>query len=474
MWVAGTTSVPTPTSVGGSTLTTLVNAGLSNIHGAVTVNFGQGTDSLNVNDQAQPFNQTFTLASGSVSRSGAAPITFGSGINFVTVNAGSGDNTFNVSGTENIFTTTLNTGASHSTVNVDGTGFGGTFTINEGPGGDAVYLGATVPNLDHLHGTINVNGNPLGVDNLIVNDQANSAAQTFTLESHAILRTGAAVINYNNLLNNLFVSTGTGADTVNVQATSLPVTLTGHGSDTVNVGNAGSVQQILAPLTITDPPAGAFVTLNVDDSTDSAAPTATLDSVGDFGRITGLAPAAILYKYLDTSTVTVQTGTGGGTVNVLATGKPTSVVGHATGTVNVGNAGSVQQILAPLTVSDPPASAFATVNVDDSADVTGRNVCPDTVTIAGSDYGRITGLARPPSSTGTRIRPPSVSRPAPPAPRSPPWPPASRSTSSAIPAAPFPCSPPTRPTPGPSPAKTPAPSAARSSPAPSRSVGQRT
>ena len=368
---------------------------LDNIQGAITVQAGAGTDSLNVNDQSIAVTQTFSLGASSVSRSGAAAITYGSGINFVTINGGNGNNTYNVGGTEAIFATILNTGNGHDTVNVDGTGFFGAFTINEGTGGDDVNLGATIHNLDSLHSTIHINGNQMGVDNLTVNDQASSASQTFTLNIYSIARTGAGMIQYNNLLDSVTVATGTGGATVNVLGTSTPTSIVGHSTATVNIGNAGSVQQIVGLLTITDPPIGAFVTVNVDDSTDSATPTVILDTnvIGgsNYGRITGLAPAPIQYRYQDTDTVTVQTGTGGATINVLATSKPVNLIGHGSDTVNVGNAGSVQGINGPLTISGPPS--FATVIVDDSADSAPRTVILDTVTIGSSNYGRIAGLA---------------------------------------------------------------------------------
>jgi hypothetical protein len=198
-------------------------------------------------------------------------------------------------------------------------------------------------------------------------------------------------------ITSITVDSGSGTDTINVLRTlsGVPVTVNSSGAATVNIGVGGSVQEILGPLAITNPP--SFTTVNVDDSADTTARTVSLDTVTigglSFGRVTGLAPAPIRYKYADTRSVTVQTGTGGATVNVLATGVSTSLVGHASGTVNVGNAGSVQQILGPLTISDPPAFAYVTVNVDDSADTTGRLVSLDTVTIGGPSFGRITGLA---------------------------------------------------------------------------------
>src|SRR5438874_1934104 len=125
--------------------------------------------------------------------------------------------------------------------------------------------------------------------------------------------------------------------------------------------------------------------LTVDDSGDGLWHSATLDSAGvlgsDYGIITGLAPALIGYEYYHTGSVTIETGIAvGSIVNVKATGKPATMfgqisygpavtlIGHASATVNVGNAGSVKQIIGLLTITDPPAGAHVTVNVDDSTD----------------------------------------------------------------------------------------------------------
>jgi hypothetical protein len=368
---------------------------LDHIQGAINVQAGAGSDSLNVYDQSNAAAHTFSLGTGSLSRSGAAPITYTAGS--LSIYGGNGANTYNVSNTQANYATNLNTGNGQDTVNVDGAGSGGTFTTNEGSGGVDVNLGATAHKLDNLHGTININGNQLGVDNLTVDDQVNSASATFTLNSNlntnSITRSGAGLIQYNNLLNNVFLLTGTGGATVNVLATRAPTSIVGHASGTVNVGNAGSVQQILDPLTITDPPSGAFVTLNVDDSADSATPTVILDTnvIGGstYGRITGLAPAPIQYKYADTSIVSVDTGTGGAMVNLLATGVPVNLTGHGPNSINVGNAGSVQAINGPIAILGSPSSV-ATVNMNDSADGTARAVTLYTLM---SSLGRIAGLA---------------------------------------------------------------------------------
>jgi len=65
----------------------------------------------------------------------------------------------------------------------------------------------------------------------------------------------------------------------------------------------------------------------------------TLDTVtivgSAYGRITGLAPAAIQHKSSDTNTVTVHTGSGGATVNALATSVPMNLIGNPSSPISL-------------------------------------------------------------------------------------------------------------------------------------------
>jgi hypothetical protein len=192
------------------------------------------------------------------------------------------------------------------------------------------------------------------------------------------------------------VNTGSGSNTVNILNTSAGIAINeiGGGSDTVNVGSGGSVQGILASVTLQNPP--IFNTINVNDSADMTARTVTLSTHSsggsNWGSITGLAPAAINYRYRDTSSVNLTTGSGSDTVDVLATGVPTNITnGGWADVVNVGTGGSVQGILGTLTLQNPPG--FNTVNVDDSADTTARTVTLSTYSSGGLNWGSITGLA---------------------------------------------------------------------------------
>jgi hypothetical protein len=374
---------------------------LNNIQGAIQVYaYGQdlGNGALNVYDQSNAAAQTFSLEGGvpGLSRSGAAQILYG-GFQSFTINAGNGNNTYNVSNALDFTTTTLNTGNGHDTVNVGACGGAGTFVINEGTGGVNVDLANSSHVLSDLRGAIRVNGSPAGVDNLVVDDSADpyGSAQTYTLGAGSIRWASiTGSIGYNGLVNNLTIyGAATAGSTFNVQATTVPTNIVGNASTTVNLGDNGSLQGITHNVTITDPPAHA--TLNVNDANGVGGGTATLQTVTingvSYGQITGLSFGAIAYRYFDTSSVNVSTP-GGATVNALATGVPVNLIGGSFNTtVNVGNAGSVQAINGPLTISDPPS--LATINVDDSADGTARTVSLDTVTSGSAGYGRITGLA---------------------------------------------------------------------------------
>ena len=195
------------------------------------------------------------------------------------------------------------------------------------------------------------------------------------------------VFNANTLQNTI--------DVLNTSA-GVPVQVNGGALDTVNVGEAGSVQGILAPVTITNPP--SWNTINIDDSADPSSRTVTLSTVTppgdtDWGQVTGLAPAAISYKYGDTSSVHITTGTGADTVNVWETGVTTYIsTSGVQSTVNVGS-GSVQGILGALYVDDPPG--YTTLNINDLYDNASRLATLSTFS-NGPDagpWGSITGLA---------------------------------------------------------------------------------
>jgi hypothetical protein len=132
--------------------------------------------------------------------------------------------------------------------------------------------------------------------------------------------TGLAPAAINSLsaeTSSLNLTTGRAGDTVDVLATGAPTYLSsGGGSDTVNVGSDGSLQGILGPLYIENPP--AYTTLNIDDSADTATHVAYLSTITPgidpvpWGSITGLAPAPINFEWADVNSpvnITTHPGT---------------------------------------------------------------------------------------------------------------------------------------------------------------------
>jgi hypothetical protein len=213
------------------------------------------------------------------------------------------------------------------------------------------------------------------------------------------------------------ISTGGGA-AINVQATGTTTNLidtlnqaTG-GLTSVNVGFAGSLQGILGTLNVDNPSGGNALT--VDDSADKAGSVGTLATFtasdgSPWGSITGLSTGAINYAYIDTSSLTLDSGSGA-SINVLATGTTTNLVGAAskpgkkpgttTGTnttVNVGDTGlvgspgSVLNVLGTLNVSAPGGSVVLTV--DDSQIGASSATLNSFTDSSGAKWGTITGLS---------------------------------------------------------------------------------
>jgi len=238
--------------------------------------------------------------------------------------------------------------------------------------------------------------NPSSHNTIWIFDDANPTARTATLFTStpgwgevAGLAPAPIIYNYDNT-SSVNIVTGTGNDTVNVQATGAPTFITNRGYDMVNVGNAGTVQGIHGALSISNPPLANTITIN--DSTDPTARTATLfTSTPGWGEVAGLAPAPIIYNYDDTSSVNIVTGTGNDTVNVAGTGATTYITGHGYDTVNVGTSGTVQGIHGSLFVND---KLFVNkINIDDSADAVPRTATLSTYT---HGWGEVSGLAPAP------------------------------------------------------------------------------
>ncbi len=187
----------------------------------------------------------------------------------------------------------------------------------------------------------------------------------------------------------------------------------GAAGDTVTVSSAGSVQAIAGTLNIENT-GGLNALLVLDDSADAGARTVTLSSfapnANDFegdndvwGKISGLAPAAINYEFADSTGLTIDGGGQGDTFIVNATnpGQITTINGGAGAdsfTVNGVGAGSTDDLNGlggndafAVTAALP---AGAALNIDGGTGtntLTGTNL-GDTFNVTGTNSGDDVGV----------------------------------------------------------------------------------
>jgi hypothetical protein len=218
---------------------------LANIQGNVTVTGGPGTDTLDIFDQANSSGVTWTFAGSTITRTGSALISYGTLTNFVNVTGGSGNNTYNLTGPGATSGTTLNVGTGRDTVNLQSISIR-PLTINSagGSGADAINLGNSSLSLDGILVAVTVNA--AATDTLTLNDQGSTAAHTYTVSANSITRAGGPTVTYSGV-GNLLLGGSNGGDTFILQGTSASATLYvagGSGGNTLvgsNVGNLWSV-----------------------------------------------------------------------------------------------------------------------------------------------------------------------------------------------------------------------------------------
>jgi hypothetical protein len=287
------------------------------------------------------------------------------------------------------------------TVFVQGTLTKVPLTITEQSSSDLVYLGYA-GSVQGILGTVAINNQ--GASNIItVDDAVDTTTHTMLLTTYippgdtawgTIQGLAPAGISYRNA-GTLGVNLRTGRsghETVNVLATGVATTVISNGLTSVNVSRATG---ILGTLNI-----GGLAgsnTINVYDSAFNVPETISLNNeafVPGSGSITGLSPADINYNYMATSSVTIHTLQSGlDTVNVLATGVTTNLIGNGLTWVNVGNAHSVQGIQGTLNIENPQGSSV--ISVDDSADTAAHAAVLSPFTRAGDSdaWGSLSGLA---------------------------------------------------------------------------------
>jgi hypothetical protein len=358
---------------------------LNTLSGGVTV-AGLGNDTLNVLDNADTTNASATLSAIALTGLGASGAIAYTGVSHLNLHLGSGADALTINGTS--ANTTL-TGSGNSSIHIAATTAPlsitspGTITIGE--------------NVDSLTGAVTVTGN--GDDQLILNDTADNASRSGTL-SATQLTLGSANVSYTAIAT-LQVLLGNGGDgfTVGNTASTTPVTLNGGtgidtlsvGSDSssttviagsantvINVGNAGVLDGLTAPLSITGTGTNS---LNIDDASSTVTKTGSLTTT----ELVGLNTAGITYGGI--GELGIALGSGGDTFDVESAATPSTLTAGAGGdhiTLS-GTDETTNALSAPLTVD---GSNTAELTLDDTASTTRK-----TLTLTGPT---VTGLSPSP------------------------------------------------------------------------------
>jgi hypothetical protein len=356
-----TITVPLAVNGGGGGGHDVVNLGLNNsllgITGPVTIFNGPSYFQVNVNDSADTYNHAnVVLTNSSLTGLAPVPINFGgASVNALTLNGGSGNNTYTVNGPQGSLGDTLNVGTGSDTVNLQATSVPLSVNGNGGGGNDVLDLGLN-NSLVGITGAVYIYNGP-SYFHVNINDSADTTNHTNVVLTGSSL-TGLAPatiyiigVSVNFLTincgsgNNTYtvngsqgdrgyldvtLNTGSGTDTVNVQATRVGVPLTvnggGLGNDVVNLGLNNSLANLLGAVTIYNGP--SYFHVNVNDSADT---TNHSNLVLTYGSLTGLAPAAINFGVASINALTINGGSGNNTYTVNG---PQGFLGD---TLNTGN-----------------------------------------------------------------------------------------------------------------------------------------
>jgi hypothetical protein len=374
---------------------------LDRIQGFVTVmGYGFG-DRLSVSDFNNPRSETWQLGSGDmnqgfVSRAGAATIVFGGMKGGLFVYGTGAPSAYDVAQTHG-FMTTLLPGSNGDTVNVrrttgelDVNSLGNGAVINVSDGGSVQNIrGPVVVSTLYAGAYATVN-----VDDQYDRDRRYPEIDTYTPDGDSayirVYLAPAPISSRCASTRDMIVRTGVGPVLCQVLTTSPMgpggagvLTLEGHSDQTsVYVGApGGTVQGIRGTLRITNP--RVFTGLLVYDNGDTAHQTVSLDSViigdGLYGQITGLAPAAIQYRYNQTSYLKVFTGPGGASLNVAGCGDDTYLNSDGSNnSILLGGARGLQGLQGQVTIAN--YTGRVNVDINDVTDTDNRTVAVTTYT----------------------------------------------------------------------------------------------
>jgi hypothetical protein len=294
-----------------------------------------------------------------------------------------GDDTLQGQENDNIYNVTF---SPDGTTTIENTGSGDTANIVLGQGNDPVTVtptsvsqGVNTVDFGSSVTALNIDGTASNTDYTIQDTPGSSCTTT--------------------------LDTGDGNDTVDVQETSGPTIVNaGGGTDTINVGSVSpasggspptsgsTVGEIAAALTVATQI--GLVTLNVDDSGDSTARSATFTGTTFTGL--GMGSGGITYNSL--TNVNVYLGTGGVAFDIQSTQQFNTTTiyaaasGSAANTFNVGSASPGAPGQPPTPGSNLAGILGATIllgtgsdilNVDDTGDTTAQSAIVTSTTLTG-------------------------------------------------------------------------------------------
>jgi hypothetical protein len=322
-----------------------------------------------VDDSGDATARTVTLAGGLVTGLAPAPIAI-DGVMGLTVYGGTGADTWYVQNTSQLlYETTLQTDGGSDAVYVEGT-TGPLHVYNNG-GTDTVTVGSAGPTLGGTLAGIkaNVTVDGPGATYLYLDDSGDTSARTAVLTDGTIAGLAPALIswsptsastggvvglsvyggagpdtwdvsNTSAFYDNTYLKTGSGNNTLNVQATTGRLYVNNKGGhDAVLLGSkapalGGTLASINGLFDVYGP---GVTTLTIDDSGDTTRRTATLYG----SSLVGLSPAPIYYTSGVTSSVTSLTVDGG------SGGNSFSIQGAPPETVNLNGGAGTNTLVGP-------------------------------------------------------------------------------------------------------------------------------
>ncbi|HEV8606137.1 MAG TPA: hypothetical protein VGQ99_12265 [Tepidisphaeraceae bacterium] len=310
------------------------------IDGVPTLNGGAGDDVINYNDQNDTGDDVYNISSTNITkRSGRTIIAdlVYSSIQMIDVDASAGNSTISVD--------------SLGKFNFPGFNLPTDLDINAGAGDDDILIGdGTMLN---MYGDVTVAGGD-GVDNLIVDDSANTGSHDWIVTNTYVDRNPGTLTTYGTV-ETLLVMSGEAADDIQVLSDAVPTSINGgDGDDTFTIG-AGNLATVLFPITINGEAGIDAITLN--------------DSIYNFSTFHVLTPTLVTRSFFGGMTyataelLTLLAPNTAGTVDVNGTAPETPVIiypNNGTDAIHVNETAPT----APVTVKNSLGNDNVEVNND--------------------------------------------------------------------------------------------------------------